>query len=59
VPFIDITLIEGRDPEKLRAMVKKVTDAVEETLAAPRDSIRIVLREVPATHWSVGGEPKG
>ncbi len=59
MPFIDITLIEGRDPEKLRAMVKKVTDAVEETLAAPRDSIRIVLREVPATHWSVGGEPKG
>jgi 4-oxalocrotonate tautomerase len=59
MPFIDITLIEGRDPEKLRAMVKRVTDVVEETLAAPRDSIRIVLREVPATHWSVGGEPKG
>ena len=59
MPFVEITLIEGRDPEKLRALIRRVTDAIEETIAAPRPSIRIVLREVPATHWAVGGEPKG
>jgi 4-oxalocrotonate tautomerase len=59
MPFIDITLIEGRDPEALRAMMRRITQAVEETIGAPRESIRIVLREVPAAHWAVGGEPKG
>ncbi len=59
MPFIDITLIEGRDPEKLRVLMQRITDVVEETLAAPRDSVRIVLREVPAKHWAVAGEPKG
>jgi 4-oxalocrotonate tautomerase len=59
VPFIEITLIEGRSADAKRALMKRVTDAVEESIGAPRASIRIVLREVPAFHWAVGGEPKG
>ena len=59
MPFIDVTLIEGRSPEALKALITRLTDAAEESLGAPRQSIRVVLREVPATHWAVGGEPKG
>ena len=35
-----------------------MTDAVESTLEVPRDSIRVLLHEVPPEHWGVGGEPK-
>jgi 4-oxalocrotonate tautomerase len=59
MPLIEVTLIEGRSPEALRALMRRLTDAAEETIAAPRGTIRVVLREVPATHWAVGGEPKG
>jgi 4-oxalocrotonate tautomerase len=59
VPFVEITLMEGRSNEAKRALMKRVTDAVEETIGAPRSAIRVVLREVPAFHWAVGGEPKG
>ncbi len=59
MPFIDVTLIQGRSPEMLKTLIARLTDAAEETLKAPRQSIRVVLREVPATHWAVGGEPKG
>lgn len=59
MPFIDVTLIQGRSPEMLKTLIARLTDAAEETLQAPRQSIRVVLREVPATHWAVGGEPKG
>jgi 4-oxalocrotonate tautomerase len=59
MPFVEITLIEGRSSEAKRALMKRVTDAVEETIGAPRAAIRVVLREVPAFHWAVGGEPKG
>lgn len=54
MPFIDVTLTEGRDPESLRALITALTDAVEQAVGAPRASIRVVLREVPTTHWAAG-----
>jgi 4-oxalocrotonate tautomerase len=59
MPIVDITLIEGSTPEQKRALIKEVTDAVERTLNKQRDKIRVILREVPAAHFAVGGEPKG
>lgn len=59
MPLIEVTIIEGRSPEKKRAMMKEVTEAVHRTLDAPLQAIRVVIREVPAAHWAVGGEPKG
>ena len=58
MPFVEITMIEGRTHEKKRELLKRVTDAVEESIGAPRQSIRVVIREVPGEHWAVGGEPK-
>ncbi|HEY4238354.1 MAG TPA: 2-hydroxymuconate tautomerase [Kofleriaceae bacterium] len=59
MPFVEVTLIAGRDPQQKRELMKRLTDAVEETIGAPRESIRVVLREVPPEHWAVGGVPKG
>jgi 4-oxalocrotonate tautomerase len=59
MPFVEITLVEGRSNEAKRALMRRVTDAVEEAIGAPRETIRVVLREVPAFHWAVAGEPKG
>jgi 4-oxalocrotonate tautomerase len=54
VPLVEVTLVEGRSPEQLRSLITKLTDAVEAAVAAPRANIRVVLREVPATHWAAG-----
>ena len=59
MPLVEITMIEGRSKEKKVALIKKLTDAVEESIGAPRESIRVVIREVPPEHWGVGGVPKG
>ena len=59
MPFVEVTLIEGRSKEKKVALMKELTDAVENTLGVPRERIRVVLREVPPEHWAVGGVPKG
>ena len=59
MPIVDITLIEGRAAEKKRALIWEVTDTVERVLGVPRESIRVVLREVPAEHYGVAGIPKG
>jgi 4-oxalocrotonate tautomerase len=56
MPFVEVTLVEGRTPEQLRDLISCLTDAVETTIGAPRPSIRVVLHEVPATHWASGDE---
>ncbi|HYG89254.1 MAG TPA: 2-hydroxymuconate tautomerase [Azospirillum sp.] len=58
MPLIDVTLIEGRSPEKKAAFMKAVTEAAVTTLGAPPESVRVILREVPGEHWAVGGVPK-
>ncbi|GGL40047.1 4-oxalocrotonate tautomerase family protein [Phycicoccus endophyticus] len=55
MPVIDVTLAEGRDPEALRTLVDRLTDAAVEALDVPCDSVRVILREVPPTHFAAGG----
>ena len=55
MPIVSIMIIEGRSPEKKRAMLKAVTEAIVQTLDAPREAVRIVINEVPMEHFAVGG----
>ncbi len=54
MPFIDVTLAEGRSPEQLRALIHELTLATHRAVGAPVESIRVVLRECPTTHWAAG-----
>lgn len=55
MPLVEITLAQGRTPEQIRALLSEVHDAVHRAIRAPEPNIRVVVREVPATHWSAGG----
>jgi 4-oxalocrotonate tautomerase len=55
MPIVSIMLIEGRSLEQKKAMFKAVTEAIVQTLGAPRESVRIVINEVPMEHFVVGG----
>lgn len=56
MPIIEVTLVEGRTPEMKEALIRALTDAAEASIAAPRQSIRVLLREIPAAHFAVAGE---
>ena len=56
MPLIEVTLAEGRSPEKLRALISKLTEAVVETGVANKEAVRVILREVPKAHWAAGDE---
>lgn len=55
MPLIHMRIMEGRDAEKKRNMVKKVTDAVSETLGCPADTVRISIEEMKAENYAIGG----
>ena len=54
MPLIQVTLVEGRSPEQLRTLISKLTSAVTDAIGAPKEAIRVVLNEVPDTHWAAG-----
>ncbi|MEA2377040.1 MAG: 4-oxalocrotonate tautomerase [Thermoleophilaceae bacterium] len=54
MPLVEVTLVEGRTPAQLRGLITALTDAVEGAIGAPRANVRVVLREVPSTHWAAG-----
>lgn len=56
MPFIHVTLIEGRTPEKKEALIAELTKTVHEMIDAPVESIRVCLNEVPAAHWGIAGQ---
>ena len=57
MPLIEITMVEGRSLEMKKELMKNVTETVSETINAKKETIRIVIREVPKDHWAVGGVP--
>lgn len=56
MPVVDVTLIEGRTPEQLRTLITKLTDAVVDAIEAPKASVRVIIREVPAELFAAGDE---
>jgi 4-oxalocrotonate tautomerase len=59
MPIVEMTILEGRPFEKKKKMVEAVTDAIVTSFDAPRESVRIIIREVPAWHFAAGGVLKG
>ena len=58
MPLIQVTIIEGRTQEQKDAFFKGVAEVAANELNAPLAAVRVVINEVPAEHWSVGGVNK-
>ena len=54
MPHVEIVVRQGRPPEKIRSMISAVTKAIADSLESPMESIRVIVVEVPATHWATG-----
>ena len=54
MPLIEVTVAEGRSPEQIRSMMHEVHDAVLRTVDTRSEHIRVIVREVPRTHWATG-----
>lgn len=58
MPVVQISMLEGRDPEDRGRLVVAVTDAVVETLDVDPGQVRVLLYELPPGDWGVGGTTK-
>ncbi|MBM4352017.1 MAG: 4-oxalocrotonate tautomerase [Deltaproteobacteria bacterium] len=57
MPTVQISLLPGRTPEKKEQLIKKVTDAIAESLEIPKERVHILLYELPKENIAHGGVP--
>ncbi len=57
MPIVQISMIAGRTPEKKEQLIKKVTDAIVDTLQVPADRVRIIIHDIPKENIGDGGIP--
>ncbi|MBO2535549.1 MULTISPECIES: 2-hydroxymuconate tautomerase [Rummeliibacillus] len=58
MPVVTIKLIEGRTDEQKHNLVEKVTEAISETVNAPKENVTIIIEEMKKEHYAVGGVRK-
>lgn len=56
MPYITVKMLQGRSEEQKKALIEKVTEAVEETTGASRDKIVVFIEEMSKNHYAVGGK---
>ncbi|MBN1007377.1 2-hydroxymuconate tautomerase [Amphritea pacifica] len=56
MPIVSISMMEGRSDEQKERMINEVSEAIARSLDAPKESVRVLIYEVPKQHFGIGGQ---
>ncbi|KFX71773.1 4-oxalocrotonate tautomerase [Pseudomonas taeanensis MS-3] len=56
MPLLQVSIVEGRSPELKEQLIRDLTTTVVETLAVKPESVRVLIQELPKTHWGTAGQ---
>lgn len=55
MPLIQVNMAVGRSDDQKRALLAAITDAVQRSVGAPVESIRVWISEFEPTEYMAGG----
>ncbi len=55
MPLVQISLAAGRPPDQIRRLIAEVHDAVVRATSTDPARVRVLVQELPQTHWAAGG----
>lgn len=56
MPMLQVSILEGRTPQQKEELIARLTQTVTETLSVKPESVRILIQEMPKTHWGIAGQ---
>ena len=56
MPFIQLTILEGRSLEQKERFIREVSDLTSEILESPIENVRVHIQETSAEHWGIAGK---
>ena len=57
MPLVKIYLWKGRDKEKKKDLIKKVTSVVVDAIDCSAEAVQVIINEVDKDNWGIGGVP--
>lgn len=58
MPIVNISILSGRNDEQKARLISEVTDAVVRSIDAEKSAVRVIISEVPPSHWGTAGVQK-
>lgn len=56
MPIIQVQMMEGRSEEQRASLIEALTEAAHTSIGAPRESVRVVLVEIPKSNFGIAGK---
>lgn len=50
-----VTMVEGRTDEQRTTLMRRLSECAARHFGLPLEEVRLVIYEIPKTHWGVGG----
>ena len=57
MPVVRIDLWKGREKEKKKELIEKITSAVVDTIGCSIEAVHVIINEVDKDNWGIGGKP--
>ena len=57
MPVVRIDLWKGREKEKKRELIEKITSAVVDAIDCSTEAVQVIINEVEKDNWGIGGTP--
>ncbi len=55
MPIMVVHMMEGRSEAQKEKFIAALTDAAEASLQAPRETVRVLIQEMPKENFGIGG----
>ncbi|GAB1794833.1 4-oxalocrotonate tautomerase [Priestia megaterium] len=55
MPIVQVHLLEGREEKDIKNMLVEVTEAISNSLHVEKERVRIIVNEIPSSHWGIAG----
>lgn len=56
MPVVTVQLFKGRSPEVKRDLVRRVTEAVAQSVDLAPETVTVLIEEYERDNWAVGGK---
>lgn len=57
MPLVRVDIMEGRPPELVEELHRRLAELVAETLDTPIERVRTYITQFPPEAWGIGGVP--
>ena len=56
MPYVNVRMVAGRTQEQKDEILQGVTDVISKALSKNPEATYVVIDEVPAENWGIGGK---